>query len=109
MQLIVQVVTVRNGKKPATGVSFNGAWPVFDSRETEELLFPSGPYSRHVDEHAACNYVLPIEAISDGWNAIVLNNESPEEVALVGLELGIKRAPAARDSEAPRRFGTRDQ
>ena len=101
LRLIVQVVTERTGEMSAIGVSFNGAWPVFDRRETDELLFPAGPYTRHVDEHAAYNYLLPVEAIRDGWNEIVIDNESPEELAVVALELGVKRSLAAETGSPP--------
>jgi len=91
LQLIVQVVSERIAGKFVTGVSWNGAWPIFDWRETDELLFPAGPYAKHIEEHCARNYLLGVESIRDGWNEIVLCNESPDGVPIVGLELGIRR------------------
>jgi hypothetical protein len=75
------------------GVSVNGGWPVFERQETADLLFPAGPYTRHVEEHRAWNYRLDCAAIRDGWNEIVVYNESAEELSVVGVELAIKRKP----------------
>jgi len=94
LQLIVQVVTQRADGSSPLGVSFNGAWPRFTGWETEDLLFPAGPYTQHVDEHAARNTPLGVEAICDGWNEVVLYNESARPVSVVAIELAIKRAPA---------------
>ena len=91
LQFVVQVVSSRSGPNPACGVSFNGAWPVFENQETGDLLFPAGPYRRHVEENAARNYVLDAGAIRDGWNEITLYNESASEVNIVAVELGLRK------------------
>ncbi|MSU66599.1 MAG: hypothetical protein EXS38_10970 [Opitutus sp.] len=91
LQFFVQVVTSQPGPNPACGVSFNGAWPVFENHETEDLLFPAGPYSRHVEENTARNYLLDARAIRDGWNEIALYNESSSEVNIVAVELGLRK------------------
>ena len=93
--LLLVVQLVLDGAQPgdACGVSLNGAWPVFAHTDTGDLLFPAGPYTRHVEEHCAWNYTLDCGAIRDGWNEIVLYNESAGEMSVVGVELAIKRRP----------------
>ena len=90
--LSIQLVTDRTRLASDCGVSFNGAWPAFERRETDDLLFPAGPYSKHVEEHLAWNYVFDIGAIKEGWNEIVIYNESPEELPVLGIELGVSLA-----------------
>ena len=89
LQLIVQVISDCGPSAPGCGVSVNGAWPVFARKETANLLFPAGPYARHVEEHRAWNYDADLGALRDGWNEIAVYNDSTEELNLVGLELGI--------------------
>lgn len=89
--LLIQVIAERARSGGETGVSVNGGWPVFERQATEDLLFPAGPYAKHVEEHLAWNYTLDCGVIRDGWNEIVVYNESPEELSLAGLELGIRR------------------
>lgn len=93
LQFVVQVITRRNCDGSAIGVSFNGAWPGFNGRSTARLLFPAGPYSHHVDDHAGWNFVADAAAIRDGWNEVTIYNESPAELNLIGLELGVIRPP----------------
>jgi len=97
--LVVQVIADRAQAGGDCGVSLNGCWPVFARTVTEDLLFPAGPYARHVEEHVAWNYTLDCGVIQDGWNEVVLYNESAEELLIVGVELGIMRqknpAPAS--------------
>ncbi len=89
LRLVVQVVAERPKSRPELGVSVNGAWPAFDCRETEDLLFPAGPYTQHVDEHTAYNYSLDAALIHDGWNEIAVYNHSPDELNIVSLELAV--------------------
>ena len=89
LTLVIQVVMTRTPTAPDCGVSFNGAWPVFNRQETDALLFPAGPYRQHVEEHAAWNYSFDVGAIKDGWNEIVIYNESTKDLAIVAVELGI--------------------
>jgi hypothetical protein len=97
LEFVVQLITTLGSSDRDCGVSVNGGWPVFARRETEDLLFPAGPYTRHVEEHRAWNYTFDCGVIRDGWNDIVIYNESSEEMAIVGVELAIKRphTPAA--------------
>jgi hypothetical protein len=97
LEFVVQLITTLGSSDRDCGVSVNGGWPVFARRETEDLLFPAGPYTRHVEEHRAWNYTFDCGVIRDGWNDIVIYNESSEEMAVVGVELAIKRphTPAA--------------
>lgn len=93
LRLVVQLVLDVTPPGAACGVSLNGAWPVFARRESGDLLFPAGPYTRHVDEHRAWNYTLDCGLIRDGWNEIVLYNESAGEISVAGVELAVKRRP----------------
>ena len=43
-------------------------------------------------EQRAWNYTLDCGVIRDGWNEIVLCNESTEEMSVAGVELGIIRS-----------------
>jgi len=92
--LVVQVIAERAHAGGDCGVSLNGRWPVFARVATEDLLFPAGPYARHVEEHLAWNYTLDCAVIQDGWNEVVLYNDSADELSIVGVELGIMRPKA---------------
>ena len=92
LTLVVQLVTDRARPARDCGVSLNGAWPIFTCHETADLLFPAGPYTRHVEEHQAWNFPLDLTAVRDGWNEIVVCNEGPEEIEVVAVELGVRRA-----------------
>lgn len=78
MELAIQIVVERQGKLPDFGVSFNGSWPSFDARATDELLFPTGHYTHHVPEHQGFNFHFSASAIQEGWNEILLINGSHE-------------------------------
>lgn len=91
LEFVIQLIAERTPTDRECGVSVNGGWPVFVRQETADLLFPAGPYTRHVEEHRAWNYRLDCAAIRDGWNEIVLYNESAEELSVVSVELAIKR------------------
>jgi hypothetical protein len=91
LEFVIQLIAERTPTDRECGVSVNGGWPVFERQETADLLFPAGPYTRHVEEHRAWNYRMECAAIRDGWNEIVLYNESTEELSVVGVELAIKR------------------
>lgn len=98
LRLLVQVVTAREGSQVPCGVSLNGGWPVQSASETRDLLYPSGPYSRHVDEHAARNYELPVGEVLDGWNEITLHNDGTEDLRVVMVELAVVEPAAASPS-----------
>ena len=91
LEFVIQLVTDRDQPGRECGLSLNGGWPVFERRESEDLLFPAGPYTKHVEEHRAWNYTLDGGGIRDGWNEIVIYNESAEELSVVAVELGIRR------------------
>jgi hypothetical protein len=92
-KLTVQVVVEQDGAPPRLGVSVNGAWPTFDCVETKEQLFPTGPFTHHTDKHVAYNFTCDAAVIRDGWNSVVvLNNtkQPPRAVKVVSLELGTR-------------------
>jgi hypothetical protein len=91
LSLVVQVVTLRTAAQLACGVCVNGTGPGSARRESADLLFPAGPYREHVAEHTAWNYPFDAAAIREGWNEIVLTNESAEDLDIVVVELGVRR------------------
>lgn len=91
LEFVIQLVTHRSQSGREFGISVNGGWPVFEGKETDALVFPAGPYTQHVEEHRAWNYTLDCGVIRDGWNEIVIYNESTEELELIAVELGLRR------------------
>jgi hypothetical protein len=89
LRLVVQVVTEQAAPADGWGVSVNGTWPVFAAQDTRELLFPAGPYTRHVDEHRARNFVLDARALRDGWNEFTLYNDAEAELPVIAVEVGL--------------------
>ena len=89
LAFVIQLVVARARPGGDVGVSFNGAWPEFIRHESTDLLFAAGPYSKHVEEHLAWNYAFDPGSIREGWNEIVVYNESAEELDLIGVELGV--------------------
>jgi hypothetical protein len=89
-RLVVQVVVEKTALPARLGVSFNGAWPTFDARETRDMLFPVGPYTRFGDSHVAWEFPLDAAAIRDGWNTVMVTNNTKGIVKIVSVELGVK-------------------
>ncbi len=83
----------RHGPPPRLGGRVNGAWPVFDGVETRERLFPTAPFTHLAKQHVAYPFTCDAAAICDGWNSVVvLNNtrQPPRRVKVVSLELGTR-------------------
>jgi hypothetical protein len=96
--LAVQVVIERTVQPARLGISFNGAWPLFENRQTQDMLFPVGPYTQFTEAHTAWQFTLPSSAIREGWNTVtVINNTKnpPAPVKVVSLELGVYGSLAA--------------
>lgn len=91
LRLVIQVVVEQAAPAAGWGVSLNGAWPVFAGEDTPLLLFPAGPYARHVDEHRARNFTLDASALRDGWNEITIYNDADVELPVVVVEVGLVR------------------
>ncbi|MDB6167597.1 MAG: hypothetical protein JWM88_461 [Verrucomicrobia bacterium] len=89
LRFVVQLILERTHPAPSCGVSFNGQWPVHERQESPHLLFPSGPYTEHVEEHLAFNYTIDPAAIREGWNRIGIHNDSTGELGVVAVECGI--------------------
>lgn len=92
LQLVAQVITAAPADGRTIGVGLNDRGPAFAGRRTTDLLFPSGPYRRHVPEHRAWNYHFPTTVLRDGWNHITLHNEGSRSLDVVCLELAVKRS-----------------
>jgi hypothetical protein len=91
-KLAIQVVVEKTAAAPRLGLSFNGAWPVYDSRETREMLFPVGPYTQFTEPHVAWEFTLDRAAIRHGWNSVTVMNNNPADgasVTVVSVELGV--------------------
>lgn len=99
LTLRVQVIIDRTDAPPDLGVSLNGCWPSFDAAPTEELILPTGPYTHHVEQHMGLNYTLPLSAIRDGINELIVYHGSDEgfpfpdreveSVRIVAVELAV--------------------
>ena len=100
LQLIAQVVIENHPHPPRLGVSFNGNWPGFECVETRDLLYPAGPYTQHTSEHLGLNFRLDATQVKDGWNTVLVHNNSHEgdegAVTIVSLELAVKSSPIHR-------------
>jgi hypothetical protein len=91
-KLAIQVVVEKTAAAPRLGLSFNGTWPVYDSRETREMLFPVGPYTQFTEPHVAWEFTLDRAAIRHGWNSVTVMNNNPADgasVTVVSVELGV--------------------
>lgn len=94
-KLHIQVAIERTEQTPRLGLSLNGAWPIFECRQTQGLLYSVGPYTEWTGAHTAWEFVLDASAIRDGMNSVVVYNNSktpPVAVKVVSLELGVKPA-----------------
>jgi hypothetical protein len=105
LELIVQIVARREDPLPAVGIQLNGAWPRFDRRPDDLLLFPVGGMTHHVPEHVGLDFVFPVSAIREGWNELVVMNGTPKEfgadqskqfVRVESLELAVRKARPER-------------
>lgn len=77
--LTIQLVVEKKETLPELGVSFNGLWPNFEVRPTDELLFPTGIFTHHVSGHQALNYRFNASAIKEGWNEIVVYHSPSDD------------------------------
>ena len=93
LRLVVQIVTDASSRGAACGISVNGAEPAFDGIPTGALLFPTGPYTIHVEEHRAWNFPRDPASLRDGWNEIVLYHEGEGELRVVSVEVGLLPGP----------------
>jgi hypothetical protein len=92
-KLHIQVVIEKTAQPVRLGLSFNGAWPIFESTQMREMLFPVGPYTEWTGAHTAWEFVLDAAAIRDGLNTVVVYNNSKNPammVKVISLELGVK-------------------
>jgi len=94
LELWAQVVIEKPEGAPRIGVSFNGAWPTFDGSLTDQGLLPCGEYVAHVEKHAAYDFRLPVEAIRDGWNELLViyeaNETNKQPIRVVSIEIAVK-------------------
>jgi hypothetical protein len=94
-KLSIQVVVEKTAEPARLGLSFNGAWPTFDSRETREMLFPVGPYTRFTEPHIAWEFTFDTSVIRRGFNTITVTNNTRKPafaVKVVSVESGVRFA-----------------
>ena len=92
-KLYAQVVIEKPAGAVRLGVSFNGAWPTFESRQTRQMLFSVGALTEFSDALMAYTFPLDASAIRDGFNTVtVLNNTKtpPTVVKVMSVELAVK-------------------
>jgi len=103
IQIVIEKSSTNNESRITSntpGVSFNGSWPNFDARQTDRLLFPAGALTHHVPENTAFDFSFPPSAIREGWNDIIIVNNSRKRdtlqdrrdnsVTILSVELGVK-------------------
>ena len=88
----IQVVVEKTSQPARLGVSFNGAWPTFEARQTRSMLFPVGPFTQFGEAHVAHQFTIDAAAIRDGWNTVTVTNNTKGQAAavkVVSVELGV--------------------
>lgn len=108
MELTIQIVVENIEVGADIGVSFNGSWPTYECECTDQLLFPTGPFTNHVAGVTAYNFRCESSDICDGWNEIAVYNNrhfnrkvltggvaTPEErrrdqINIVSIELAVR-------------------
>ncbi len=83
-ELVVQLVlsgVVSGGTAPELGVSFNGRQTNFTAERTQKLVFPIGTFTDHVPEYGAWNFRFPPGLIKEGWNEILVTNDSGKDAS----------------------------
>jgi len=93
-RLRVQIVVEKTERPARLGLSFNGAWPSYEARETRSMLFPVGPFTEFTQPHTAWEFTLDAAAVRNGWNTVTVTNNTknpPATVKVVSVELGVER------------------
>lgn len=100
LELIVQLVVERADQAPDLGVSLNGCWLSFEAEQTDRLLFRTGPLTHLAPQYLGLNYRLPIDAIQDGINEVIVydadENRTPypdrqvRQTRIISVELAVK-------------------
>jgi len=98
--VFVHVVFEKRDEAPDLSVSFNDGWPNHEGRLTDTLISPAGSYTHHLPEHQALAFRFDPAVIREGWNEIMLFNNSmigstPAEkqanaVTIVSLEIAVR-------------------
>jgi len=98
--VFVHVVFEKRNDVPDLSVSFNDGWPNHEGRLTDELISPAGSYTHHLPEHQALVFRFDPAVIREGWNEIVLLNNSmlagtsaekqANSVTIVSLEIAVR-------------------
>ena len=97
VQLVLSAPT--SGAVPELGVSFNGSQPNFAAQATNRLLFRNGLLSEHIPEHRASNFRFAPALIREGWNEILVTNDSgpdtssaspPAAARIISVEVAVK-------------------
>jgi len=77
LSLIIQVILDRTiATEPNLGVSVNGAWPKFNSVETDQFIFPVGIHTHLLPQYRAFDFAFDVACIKEGWNEIIVFNNA---------------------------------
>ena len=97
VQLVLSAPTA--GAAPELGVSFNSSQPNFAAQATNTMLFRNGALTDHIPEHRAYNFRFDPAMIREGWNEILVTNDSrpdtssssaPPAVRIVSVEVALR-------------------
>lgn len=95
LELCVQIVLKANQHTSPISVSFNGCLPNCDAKITDELVFSTGVFTHHREEHQALNFRFSAQLIKEGWNEVRIfsrdsGNVKNAPARIVSLELAVK-------------------
>ncbi|GAB3930413.1 hypothetical protein [Larkinella terrae] len=89
LELVVQVVLKAEDKPGFLPVSVNGCWPNLKNEKSQKLLTSCGSLTHLTKEHLGYNYRFPVSLLTDGWNKIVVENQSKETITVAAIEIGV--------------------
>jgi hypothetical protein len=91
LELVVQVVVEKRDEAPPFVVRFNGSLPNGEVRATDELLFPTGIFTRHMPKNEAWDVHFMARDIKEGWNELLILNGHSGTARIVSLELAVRK------------------
>ena len=90
LELVLQVVLKADQKPTHMPVSINGCWPNLKNEPTDKLLLPCGALTHLTKDYVGYKYRFPVSLITDGWNKIVVENQSKEPITVATLEIVVQ-------------------
>ena len=85
LEVVVQVIVEKRERPDIIGLSLNGSWPLWESEETDDLLFDvhgsyntspaeKAVFTKHIAKHTAYNFRFKTQDIREGLNDLVILN-----------------------------------